>query len=427
MRTPLASGIVEVEFVIGPSGATLDTRISRNTLGADMVASCVTRVIQTLRFPTSGGGTTKARYAFQFREDRPFPIPPEPEPTTATTSIKGQGDHPPPKVLRIASANNRQLEAGHVLVSLCGKKLLTPDDYFETMRLCEYGDLVVKRTDGYEKTVAFSGAKNFTNTHEVVLEGEAELREAWLRRKAAPYCVAIHEAANASPTDESAVKHTAEVFNGEAKVVEDAVPYLRECDADALKVLQQLAGRYANQLRGREKNPEQWVDLHTCMQKDPFDPSRCQPVTAVNIGFPNAFESYVKALPNPEFFAKKAEQLQAKQQERELQALAKKIRGYFKHCADVFEQVKKASNGMRKCKYTGCTAQEQGRHQLALEEGAQYLESGEEGAPQWLAATIAGLTKADNEDSSTPLDERKDKLARDLRREALAGGCLLPY
>ena len=430
---PPTVGVVEVEFTIAASGATIDAGVSRNTLGTDAVEKCVVAAVQTLRFPTSGSGPIKARYAFQFREDRPFPIPPEPEPpagATANAAVQNL-DRTAPKILRIAAANNSQLEAGYVLLSLCGTKLLTPDDYFETMNTCQSGNLVVKRSDGYEKTVAFYGAKNLRDTHEVVLEGERELREAWLRRKAAPYCLAVHEAATAvtvpGAAGETAIRHVAEVFSGEAKLLEEAAPYLRECDADAVKVFEQLSRSYADRLRGHERNAEEWVELHGCMQKDPFDPSRCQNVTVAATGFPHAFDAYVKALPNPEPFGRKAEQQQGKRQEAELQALAKRIRGYFKHCADVSELVKKASNGMKKCKYKGCTAQEQGRHQLALEEAAQYLESGEDGAPQWLAAQISGLAQPDEESNEAPIAQKKEELSQKLRREALSMGCLLPY
>ncbi len=67
-RNPNLEGKVTTAFVIGPTGAVQSARIAESTMGNANVESCLTRVIQRLRFPPcAGGGVAEVTYPWIFK------------------------------------------------------------------------------------------------------------------------------------------------------------------------------------------------------------------------------------------------------------------------------------------------------------------------------------------------------------------------
>lgn len=67
-RNPNLAGKVTTSFVIGPSGDVMTARIADSTMGDAQVESCITRVIQRMKFPPcAGGGTADVTYPWIFK------------------------------------------------------------------------------------------------------------------------------------------------------------------------------------------------------------------------------------------------------------------------------------------------------------------------------------------------------------------------
>ncbi len=67
-RQPDLSGQVTLQFVIGPSGTVLSSRIGRSTLGHAVAEACMAQRVKLWRFPAPlGGAAVRVRYPFLFR------------------------------------------------------------------------------------------------------------------------------------------------------------------------------------------------------------------------------------------------------------------------------------------------------------------------------------------------------------------------
>ncbi len=71
-REGTVQGRMSVEFVIDNSGAILDARVGRSTLGNKKVESCIVSVVRGIRFPAiPNGSPITVRYPFATKKPRP--------------------------------------------------------------------------------------------------------------------------------------------------------------------------------------------------------------------------------------------------------------------------------------------------------------------------------------------------------------------
>ena len=67
-RNPNLAGKITTNFVIGPSGAVVSSRITESTMNDKAVEDYLTRMVQRLRFPPCvGGGTAEVTYPWIFK------------------------------------------------------------------------------------------------------------------------------------------------------------------------------------------------------------------------------------------------------------------------------------------------------------------------------------------------------------------------
>ncbi len=66
-RNPNLAGKVVSSFTVGPTGAVIEASVRESTMNNEAVETCLTRVVQRLRFPPcAGGGTAEVTYPWLF-------------------------------------------------------------------------------------------------------------------------------------------------------------------------------------------------------------------------------------------------------------------------------------------------------------------------------------------------------------------------
>jgi TonB family protein len=66
-RNPNLAGKVVSAFTVGPTGAVIEASVRESTMNNEAVETCLTRVVQRLRFPPcAGGGTAEVTYPWLF-------------------------------------------------------------------------------------------------------------------------------------------------------------------------------------------------------------------------------------------------------------------------------------------------------------------------------------------------------------------------